>query len=188
CFKYTLRVKIAERFQLPEKFMDAGYRGEILVLFEVAKNGSFVVNFVDADYPGLERELRRVFAALPVVSPATYNGRTVDMQFRMGVKLPLELNFSEVEVSEEENIVVESQGSEVRKNDFQENVLNEYDEIVSLGYDDKRAASELNIPLSHELYSRFDAEVNQIGTNFHTSAKPFLYKEVQPYYDFEAEE
>ena len=188
CFKSTLRVKIAERFQLSEKFIDSGYRGEILVLFEVAKNGFFIINFVDADYPGLERELRGVFAALPAVSPATYNGRAVDMQFRMSVKIPLELNFSEVEVLEEENIVVESQESDARKDDLQEDVLNEYDEIVSLGYENERAASELNIPLSHELYSRFDAEVNQIGTNFHTSSKPFLYKEVQPYYDFEAEE
>lgn len=185
CFKSTLKTRIAREFRLPEKFSEENYEGEILVLFEVAKNGSFAVNFVDAAHPVLEAELRRVFVELPNIAPAVYNSRAVDMQFRMAIRIPMELNFAEPETAEVEVVGTEAQ---LPMEAQQKDTLDEYDRIVSLGYENKRATSELNIPFSHEFYNRFDDEVNRIGTNFHTSSKPFLYNEVQPYYDFAAEE
>jgi hypothetical protein len=56
----------------------------------------------------------------------------------------------------------------------------EYDAIVSRPFRSRTPQSNLNIPLSHERYSRFDAEMNRIGTNSHTASKPFLYKDVSP--------
>src|SRR5690606_18140103 len=63
----------------------------------------------------------------------------------------------------------------------------EYDAIVTKAFSNREYDSNINIPLSHERYSRFDASMNMIGTNSHTASKPFLFKDVARYYDFENE-
>ena len=54
-------------------------------------------------------------------------------------------------------------------------------------YDNRAYRSQLNIPFSHENYSRFERATNLIGTNSHTASKPFIYEDISAYYDFEAE-
>ncbi|WP_313791506.1 hypothetical protein [Lacinutrix neustonica] len=51
-------------------------------------------------------------------------------------------------------------------------------------YQNKAYTSQLNVPFSHETYSKFDRATNLIGTNSHTASKPFLYEEVSAYHDF----
>ncbi len=186
CFATTLKTKVLGEFKLPEAVLKDNYEGEMVVLFEVTKEGVFKSIYVDADYPELKEEVNRIFETLPKVSPATYNSRAIDMQFRMPVKIPLERNSVE---SEFVSGSVEAVASEVSSEEslLKKPVIEEYDQIKSLEFEHPRLQSEINIPLSHEFYSRFEDEVNRVGTNFHSASKPFLFSEVQPYYDFEAE-
>ena len=90
CFNQTLKLKIREEFKLPEVVAESGYRGEVVVLFEVTDDGGFETLYVDAMYKELEEEVLRVFDSLPQVKPATYDNRPIDMQFRMPIRIPLE--------------------------------------------------------------------------------------------------
>jgi hypothetical protein len=185
CFKNTLKEHILENFRLPSKVTDENYRGEAFVLFEVDRNGEFKVLYVDAIYAEIKEELERVFEALPVVQPPTYNGRPTYAQFRMPLRIPL--NFSvtpsagEPVVEQMMAVEQDTTGAPISR------PQDEYDAIVSKPFRSREPQSNLNIPLSHERYSRFDAEMNRIGTNSHTASKPFLYKDVSPYYDFDLE-
>lgn len=178
CFSSTLKAKVLQEFQLPGLVKFDNYKGELVILFEVDRDGNFQIIYVDAPYEELKTEISRIFKKLPQIDPATYNSRPVNMQFRMPLKIPLDRNAWNVEKFED--IQIDSTP--------QEEVFNEYDKIETLPISNKRASSELNIPLSHEMYSRFDDEVNRVGTNFHSASKPFLYAEVQPYYSFEEQE
>lgn len=177
CFTSTLKVKVLQEFELPQVVLQDDFKGELVILFEVNREGEFNTIYVDAPYPELKAEISRVFERLPQVEPATYNSRPVSMQFRMPVKIPLNRNAWKVQRFES----VDGPAPE-------KDVTEEYDRIKTLPITNKRASSDLNIPFSHELYSRFSAEVNRVGTNFHSASKPFLYNEVQPYYDFAEQE
>jgi hypothetical protein len=65
--------------------------------------------------------------------------------------------------------------------------LKEFENIVYKKFEDPLYKSHLNIPFSHNNYSRFDASLNQIGSNNHTGSKPYNYAEVAKYYDLKAE-
>ena len=178
CFINTFKKKVIQEFQVPEVVLQDKFKGELVVLFEVDREGNFGVIYVDAPYQELKEEVKRVFTTLPKIDPATYNSRAINMHFRMPLRVPLDQN------SWEEVTVERLESSD--KPSLQK-AVNEYDSIKTLQITNRRASSEINIPLSHELYSRFDDEVNRVGTNFHSASKPFVYSEVQPYYDFEAE-
>ena len=179
CFTNTLKSIVLQNLKVPEVVQKEAYEGEIVVLFEVTREGKFSPIYVDAVYPELKTELNRLFEQLPVVEPATYQGRPISIQFRMPIKIPLERNkVSSEEVKKE---VVEVEDIQTKKEP------KPYSEIKSLEFEHPRAASNINIPFSHELYQRFEQEVNRVGTNFHTASKPFLFQEVLPYYDFEEE-
>ena len=184
CFNNTLKKKVRETFSLPEVISSEDYKGEVVVLFEVTREGNFKINYVDAAYPELKEEINRIFDNLPQVSPATYNSRAINMQFRMPVKIPMEIEEVKASVPKEEIEVVRTKA---KVQEIPADVTTEYDQIKTLAFEHPRLQSEINIPLSHEFYSRFEDEVNMIGTNFHTSSKPFLFSEVQPYYNFEEE-
>ncbi|CAM4058206.1 hypothetical protein [Gillisia limnaea] len=186
CFKNTLRTFILQNFQVPEKVSEENYSGEIYVLFEVTREGNFKVLYVDAIYSELKVEIERVFGLLPKIEPGTYNTKPTYVQFRMPLKIPMSLNTT-VEVDTETPVTVAGNDRLV-ESPSDKNVLEEYDAIVSKPFKDNVNSSNLNIPLSHERYSRFDAEINRIGTNSHTATKPFIYSEVAKYYDFDQEQ
>jgi len=181
CFVNTLKSKVLQEFKVPDVVADENFKGELVILFEVTREGRFSVIYVDAPFPELKEEVKRVFEVLPQIEPATYNSRPINMHFRMPVKVPLDRNSWDLVTVEK----IEDQVKEPRPS-LQETAA-EYDKIKSLEIKDQRSSSQINIPLSHELYSRFDDEVNRVGTNFHTASKPFVYNEVRPYYDFEEE-
>ena len=185
CFKNTLREFVLNNYQIPAEVTREGYKGEMTVIFEVDKSGNFKIVYTDAAYAELKEEIQRVFNLLPQIKPATYNSRPIFVQFKMPVKIPLELNLEEFSETSE----VETQADEIN---FQEPVdnelIDEYDKIQSGEFTRPRYESQINIPLSHEYYSRFDAEFNKIGVNTHAASKPLLFSEVSKYYDFKAEE
>ncbi|MFO8147950.1 MAG: gliding motility protein RemB [Gillisia sp.] len=184
CFKNTLRTFILQNFKMPEKVSEENYKGEIYVLFEVTREGNFKVLYIDAIYSELKVEIERVYGMLPKITPATYNAKPTYVQFRMPLKIPMNVN-----KAVEPEIPVIAQGKDsLAEAPGDKNILEEYDVIVSKPFKSNVNSSNLNIPLSHERYSRFDAEINRIGTNSHTATKPFLYSDVAKYYDFDQEQ
>ncbi|HBC05386.1 MAG TPA: gliding motility protein RemB, partial [Aequorivita sp.] len=175
CFKNTLQQFIFKNFQVPEKVFAENYKGNVNVLFEVTKEGRFKVLYVDGIYEELKTEARRVFESLPQIEPATYNGKPAYVQFILPIAIPL--------VAPGESIV---QTSEIIKKNEREQLVEEYDAIENLPYNNEEYSSNINIPLSHHNYSLFDPSLNRVGLNNHTAQKPYIYSEVNKYYDFEA--
>lgn len=175
CFKNTLQQFIFQNFKVPEKVFSENYKGNVNVLFEVTKEGKFKVLYVDGIYDELKEEARRVFGSLPEVEPATYNGKPAYVQFTLPIAIPL--------VAPGESII---QTTEIAKKNEREVLVNEYDAIENLPYNNEEYKSYINIPLSHHNYSLFDPALNRVGLNNHTAQKPYIYSEVNKYYDFEA--
>ncbi|MGB3773807.1 MAG: gliding motility protein RemB [Leeuwenhoekiella sp.] len=174
CFNTTLITEVLESFKVPKNSVGDNYSGEMVVLFEVTTEGMFEVLNIQADFESFKNELKRVFDELPRVDAPTYNGRPTFMQFTLPIKFPLELNMFD-------NLPVVATAKKV------ESITDEYDAIKTTSYQDNEYSSALNIPFSHQVYSRFDSEMNKVGTNSHTAGKPFIYSEINKYYDFEEE-
>lgn len=178
CFDTTLKNFVFTNFKLPQIVTDESYTGELVLLFEVTKEGNFKVLYVDAVYDELKTEVKRVFKLLPKITPPTYSGRKTYMQFTMPLQIPL----------------VSPEASEIKTLALEENVLEvaakkEFEQVNDSlqKYEDDVFSSALNIPFSHDAYAQFDRPLNLIGTNSHTASKPFLYNTVSKYYDLKGE-
>jgi len=180
CFKNLLRAKILSEFVLPEIVSEENYTGEIMVLFEVTKEGKFKVLYTEAVYSELKEEIKRVFAELPTIKPATYNSEPTYVQFRVPLRIPLDQNLRTSSVSS--SVIATS-----LENNKEEKSLDTYSKIKSKPFKSEVSSSNLFVPLSHERYNRFDAAMNAVGNNAHTASKPFLYSEVAVNYDIDAE-
>lgn len=184
CFYNQLYDHIYQNFQLPEVAKQNNYTGKVITLFEVEASGSFKVLYVDAVYEELIAETKRVFSILPQIKPASFNGQPTYAKYTLTFSIPLK---SAAQIAKEKK---EAQLAELNST---ENLANkehpEYDNVEKdyRQFKNPQFASHLNIPFSHNLYSQFDDEMNQVGTNSHTASKPFTYTEVNKYYNFEEE-
>ncbi len=183
CFNETLITFVIDTFEMPERVSQEQYQGQMVMLFEVTAEGNFKLLYTDAVYNELKEEAQEVFDKLPKIQPATYNGEATYIQFSMPVKIPLSRNKIEDFIAEGKTQIDERN----TKDDIKENPLKqEFDKIQNQEFDRKnKYESQLNIPFSHQVYSRFDEQLNMVGTNNHTGSKPFLYSTVNPYYNFE---
>jgi len=180
CFNSTLNNFIYEKFEVPDVVLKESYQGNIQVLFEVDREGNFKILYVDAIYQELKTETERVFNSLPKVKPATYNGNSTFVQYSIYIAIPL--------VKPKKLSDQISRTKPTKKDSLNITLSGEYDAVnKSLQpYEKLEYSSQLNVPFSHQYYSRFDAEMNLIGTNSHTAAKPFLYSDVSKYYDIKS--
>lgn len=176
CFNHTLQQFVYNNFEVPEVVSEENYRGPIAVFFEIDKEGNFKVILVDAIYDELKQEAKRVFGMLPKIKPATYNGEPAYVQFTLAINVPL---IAPEPMDSTLGTTSETQPDEV--------VLNEYDSLEKLPYENEEYTSNINIPLSHHNYSLFDPAINRVGLNNHTAQKPYIYNEVNRYYNFQAE-
>ncbi|RKE99094.1 gliding motility protein RemB [Ichthyenterobacterium magnum] len=184
CFNNKLNQYIYNNFKVPQKVTDESYKGDVQILFEVDNEGKINVLYVDAVYEELKDEVKRVFSELPKVTPGTYNGRPIYFQYSLGIKIPL---VDPAEIKDETE--VKSNLTSKKVIDLNEVVSNEFDSINAntVKYQKLEYKSQLNIPFTHGYYARFDSQMNGLGTNSHTAAKPYMYDEVSKYYDFNAE-
>jgi hypothetical protein len=182
CFNNTINKHIFENFKVPKIVTDDNYKGDIKVLFEVNKEGIFKVLYVDAVYNELKEETSRLFNELPKIQPGTYNGNPTFFQYSLTIQIPL------IDPLLIINTVIEPEQLK-KANDLNEVVSTEFNDINKSikKYEKLEYKSQLNIPFTHTYYARFDQQMNGLGTNSHTAAKPFLFDEVSAYYDFEAE-
>ena len=183
CFNNKLNQYIFNNFKVPHKVTKDNYQGEMKLLFEVDKEGVVDILYVDAVYHELKTEAERLFDSLPKLQPGTYNGNPTFFQYSIVIKIPLE-----------DPAVLKAKAKETMVDvkaitNLNATISKEYDSINShiVKYQDLEYKSQLNIPFTHTSYARFDAEMNALGTNSHTASKPFIYQDVSPYYDFEAE-
>jgi len=179
CFNKTLYKFINDNYKVPEIAQKENYKGQISVMFEVDKEGNFKVLYTDAIYDELKTEAERVFSLLPKITPPTYNGNPTFSQYSILIGIPLEAYQSRT--AKKNTITEVNQLSEI-----EQNAKKEFDSIKNslVPYDDSEYKSQLNIPFTHTQYSRFDREMNLVGTNSHTAAKPYVYSDVSKYYDF----
>lgn len=181
CFNFTLNSYIFKNFKVPQVAIDEDYKGDVQVLFEVDKEGEFKVIYVDAIYDELKEESKRVFDALPKIKPATYNGKPTFVQYSLNIAIPLTEPVKEVDKALKEQNTAED--------DLKATLSDEFDKVNEAikPYEKLEYSSQLNIPFTHSYYARFDGAMNVIGTNSHTAAKPFVYSDVERYYDIKAE-
>ena len=179
CFHRNIYTHIYENFKVPQKAMDENYKGEVVVIFEVDATGQFQVMYVDAMYEELKTEVKRVFSTVPKIKPATYNGRPTYKQYSIPIKIPL--------VNQAEATKNLAQENEISK--LEQASKAEFDKVNNdlQAFENKRFSSQLNVQFTHSDYSRFDRNMNGIGTNSHTASKPYVYEDVAKYYDFDAE-
>ena len=186
CFDTKVFNLLFNNYNVPEKVTKADYRGEVVILFEVDKEGSFRVMYVDALYPELKTEASRVFKEFPKVTPATYNGIATYKQYSISLKIPLE---NQTVVTEDLALSDDNENKSQELNALEVAAKKEMDKVKAdyKKYNNSEYASQLNIPFSHENYSKFDRATNLIGTNSHTASKPFIYEDVSAYHDFNSE-
>jgi len=179
CFDNNVYEHIYETFNVPENVTAENYTGEVVVIFEVDKEGNFRVVYVDAMYEELKDEAERIFDELPKIQPATYNGKPTFKQYSIPIKIPL---VNQIEATKDL-----SKENEISK--LEQKAKAEFDSVKNnqKPFTNKEYKSQLNIPFTHSYYSKFDRNVNLVGTNSHTASKPFVYEEISSYYDFEAE-
>ena len=178
CFYNTLKQFVFENFEIPQIVTSEEYTGSISVFFEVSKEGNFKVLYIDAVYEELKDEVGRVFELLPKIQPATYNSNPTYVQFTMPIAIPLE------------QPTFETTSKEAPKTNPTTGIRDfstEFELEKKFPYTNNEYTSGVNIPLSHRNYGLFDRALNQVGSNNHTAQKPYLYSEVNKYYDFEAE-
>ena len=186
CFNNKINQFIYTNFKVPQKVTDDGYKGEIKVLFEVNSDGNIGIIYTDAVYDELKAETQRVFDSLPQIMPGTYNGKPTYFQYALGIKIPL---VNPAEITQEQLVVLQSKPVDITDATLNEDLSNEFDNVNNgiVPYKKLEYSSQLNIPFTHNYYARFDQEMNGLGTNSHTAAKPFVYQDVAQYYDFKAE-
>lgn len=189
CFYNQLHTHLRARFKVPQNVIDDTYNGQITILFEVAKSGHFKVVHSDAAYPELTAEVNRVFKTLEAVKPGTYNGNPTFKQYNIVLKIPLQdqtVTWREVFLESPKKLPSKRKDIELTK--LEKAAKEEYGKMQkSLKKSaNKKFTSSLNIPFSHQVYSRFDKSLNIVGANSHTAVKPFLYDNVSKYYDLKA--
>lgn len=181
CFNYTLNNYIYQNFKVPSIVEEESYEGNIQVLFEINNEGVFRIIYVDATYLELKEETERLFKSLPSIKPATYNGKATFVQYSLAIAIPLKQPVRESDKARDETMS--------KKDSLNATISNEFDAINAelKSYENLEYSSQLNVPFTHSFYARFDDEMNAIGTNSHTAAKPFVYNDVAKYYDIKAE-
>ncbi|MFI1744433.1 gliding motility protein RemB [Thalassobellus sediminis] len=179
CFDKNVFTHIYENFKIPQKVLNKNYKGEVIVLFEVDTTGVFRVIYVDAMYDELKTEVKRVFSSFSKIKPATYNGRKTYKQYSIPIKIPL-VN---------QTVTTQDLAKEKEISKLEQEAKSEFDRVNDdlKVFENEAYKSQLNIQFTHSDYSRFDRQMNLIGTNSHTASKPFVYEEVSKYYDFKAE-
>ncbi|MDG1064504.1 MAG: gliding motility protein RemB [Flavobacteriaceae bacterium] len=139
----------------------------VQLLFEVDQNGKFNILFVDTVSEALRLVINDIFDRMPVVLPATYDGRIIYKQFTLTL------------ANGQNEKIVDAP-------DLFQATTHEYDQIVQKPYEHQQFNSGVLIPLSHMRYDEFDAALNRIGNNSHTAQKPYRFQEVSNYYDLAA--
>ncbi len=94
CFNEEMQKHINTTFQYPEKAMERGIEGEIMVSFIIDKNGKVknIVTKGNKDHEILKREAKRLVSLLPLFTPGKQNGIVLDVSYSFPMNFSLDLN------------------------------------------------------------------------------------------------
>jgi hypothetical protein len=172
CFFATIQDNFKQNFNKEY----TAEKSTIIALFAVDTLGKFEVLFIDAASEEIKNETKRVFSLLPIVQPATYNGKPIYAKYTLKVNFPFSDDIRNTKTAEDayqtEKITSKTE-------------IEEFDKIVYRKFENPQFKSGLNIPFNHQKYAEFEAYMNQVGANSHTAEKPYSYKDVSRYYDFQ---
>lgn len=173
CFNSSLKSEILQKFRTPQIVEKDNYKGQIKVVFNLDKEGKFEVLYVNSIYSELEIEIKRIFESLPKIQPATFNGRPIDSRYMIPISIPIEQN-------ETATVIAESDSNIMVLDDVKDPIKQANNALFP------EFESELNIPLSHQYYDNLIYHLNK-ADNTHSAFKPYLYNEVKPYVDLNAQ-
>lgn len=184
CFYNTVHDFVFNNFKVSDELQGKNYKGSVIVLFEVTNEGRFVVQYIDANEKDLIEESKRVFGLLPKITPPSYNGNPTYVKYTIKFTIPLQSKAQIQEAKETEKAALLNSKKYIPSNVKE---LNEVDGIQYKKFDSPQFSSNLNIPFSHSYYAQFDDEMNVVGTNNHTSSKPYSFADVSKYYNVKEE-
>lgn len=184
CFYNTVHDFVFNNFKVSDELQGKNYKGNVIVLFEVTSEGKFVVQYVDANEKELIEESKRVFGLLPKITPPSYNGNPTYAKYTIKFAIPLQSRAQIQEAKETEKTALQNSKKYIPSNVKE---LNEVDGIQYKTFGNPQFTSHLNIPFSHSYYAQFDDEMNVVGTNNHTSSKPYSFADVSKYYNVKEE-
>ncbi len=170
CFYKTTKELFFKEFKEPEIMIGENFRGAVNAVFVVTAAGQFKLIFVNAPFKELRVEVERVFAALPVITPAKYNGNAIEMRFVLPLNFPLQTQ-EEMPSKDQDVVLFKKDFSQVnagKKALFQEH------------------KSQLNIPFNHQRYINYEYALLK-NKNTHTAVKPYVYRAIDAVYDLDAE-
>ena len=170
CFYKTTKELFFKEFNSPIILEQEKYKGTVNAVFVVTNTGRFKLIYIGSPYKELEQEVKRVFATLPVISPAKFNNNNIEMRFALPLNFPLQIGNEAVD-----NVV---KVSAIKKN-----ILDPKTNEKSLFIEHK---SQLNIPFNHQRYINYEYALNK-NTNTHTAVKPYVYNNINSVYDLDAE-
>ena len=182
CFKNEVKNIVFNEFKAPDRVLQENYKGTLNIVFIVTTEGRFKLIYVNSPYKELKEEIERVFTTFPTINPAKYNNHSIEMQFVLPLKIPLNESLEEITIKENTNIeLVEDVEPILEVPKVSSNLTSS--QKKSLFPEHK---SELNVPFEHSTYNSFDYYLNK-GDNTHTTVKPYVYSEVTPYLDLDAQ-
>ncbi len=170
CFYKTTKELFFKEFNAPVILEREKYKGTVNIIFVVTNTGSFKLIYINSPYKELKKEVQRVFAILPIISPAKFNNNPIEMRFALPLNFPLQIGNDIVEELVDVNAV---------KGD----ILDAKNVKKALFVEHK---SQLNIPFNHQRYINYEYALNK-NLNSHTAVKPYVYNNVNSVYDLDAE-
>ena len=135
----------------------------------MTNDGFFKLIYLNTPYEELKKEVARVFAKFPKITPAFYNNHRVEMQFVFPLSFPLSNDIQ----SEPISIVV------TPKKD-----INDVLEKEIITSKNSLYKSHLNIPFTHQRYVDYEYAMHK--NNKHTGSKPYLYKDVNQFINLDS--
>lgn len=172
CFYKNTKDLFFKEFNSPVILEREKYEGTVNVLFLVSKKGVFEIIYLNSPYKELKNEVERVFATLPVITPASYNNKNVEMRFALPLNFPLQIG---------NDVIKEITEVKTRKKNISKTVYQNQKKEKFIEH-----KSQLNIPFNHLRYINYEYALNK-NNNSHTSVKPYVYNEVNKVYDLDAE-
>ena len=149
--------------------MKENFKGTVNAIFVVTNDGFFKLIYLNTPYEELKKEVARVFAKFPKITPAFYNNHRVEMQFVFPLSFPLSNDIQ----SEPISIVV------TPKKD-----INDVLEKEIITSKNSLYKSHLNIPFTHQRYVDYEYAMHK--NNKHTGSKPYLYKDVNQFINLDS--
>jgi len=146
---------------------------KVHLLFDIDEKGNKSVFHLNVTSKQIKEKVLEVFKSLPKTKAGTFDGQPNKQRFTVVLNFPLEKPIVEEKPIAQTTLKALKLDKE----------HSEYDNIVYQPFDSPMYESHIQLPFTHQNYALFDAWLNQVGTNNHTSSKPYSYQDVQKYFD-----